>query len=106
MESELGPRGSVLKPGESLVEREGVLPLHFLEGLGGSYPHGLPGSGLGAQRPTVAPFIFPPVSGSRGTESPGVLEPQPHSPEEGIQSPGAQGGDTTCLASDQVGRDT
>ena len=89
MESELGPRGSVLKPGESLVGRKGVLPLHFLEG-----PTGSQAVALGAQRPAAAPFIFLPVSGSRSTESPGVLEPWPHSPEEGTQSPGARGGDT------------
>ena len=50
MESELGPRGSVLKPGENLVGRKGVLPLHFLEG-----PTGSQAVALGAQRPAAAP---------------------------------------------------
>lgn len=106
MESELGPRGSILKPGESLVGREGCFLGISWRGWGALSPMGSQAVVLGAQRPAAAPCIFPPVSGSRGTESPGMLGPRPHSPEEGTLSPGAGDGDTTCLASGQVGGDT
>ena len=64
---------------------------------------------MGAQRPAASPVVFPPVSGCRGTEHPGVLELQPCPPEE-LLSPGAQGhrrhpGTTGSLASGQVGGD-
>lgn len=70
MESELGPRGSILKPGESLVGREGVLPWHFLEGLGGSQPHGLPGSGLRGTEACSCPLHLPSCLWEQGHRKP------------------------------------
>lgn len=83
MESELGTQGRVLKAGESLVGREGVLP---------AFPGGAGGLSwavvLGAQRPAASPIVFPPVSGRRGAECPGVPEPWPHPPGEVLILPG------------------